>query len=169
MSLKTVVLDFETYYSDEYSLSKMSIEEYVRDPRFQIIGLGLAWGKTRRWLTGTHEQLGTSLASAGWDKTYMVAHNTPFDGFILENVLGISPALYGDTLSMARPVHGVGMSLSLKKLALHYGIGEKGTEVITAKGKRREDFTGNIASTIVCLQVNYFIGCYPTSPRQSYV
>ena len=29
-------LDFETYYDQEYSLSKMTTEAYVRDPRFEV-------------------------------------------------------------------------------------------------------------------------------------
>ena len=37
-----ITVDFETYYSNEYSLSKMTTEEYVRDPRFQIIGVGIS-------------------------------------------------------------------------------------------------------------------------------
>ncbi len=36
-----ITLDFETYYSREYSLSKMTTEEYVRDPRFEVIGVGV--------------------------------------------------------------------------------------------------------------------------------
>ena len=36
-----VTLDFETYYDRDYSLSKMTTEAYVRDPRFEVIGVGV--------------------------------------------------------------------------------------------------------------------------------
>ena len=36
-----LTLDFETYYADDYSLSKMTTEEYINDPRFEVIGLGI--------------------------------------------------------------------------------------------------------------------------------
>ena len=36
-----VTLDFETYYGKDYSLSKMTTEQYIRDARFQIIGVGI--------------------------------------------------------------------------------------------------------------------------------
>ena len=43
---------------------------------------------------------------------------------------------------MARAMHGAdGFSLSLKSLAEHYGLGEKGTEVLNAINKGRIDFT----------------------------
>jgi DNA polymerase len=42
---------------------------------------------------------------------------------------------------MARAVHGVEAGGSLAKLAERYQIGQKGTEVDDAKGKRRKDFT----------------------------
>ena len=29
-----VTLDFETYYAKDFSLSRMTTEEYIRDPRF---------------------------------------------------------------------------------------------------------------------------------------
>jgi DNA polymerase len=41
---------------------------------------------------------------------------------------------------MARAIHGVEKSASLKALAENYAVGEKGTEVLDAKGKRRGDF-----------------------------
>ena len=34
-----ITLDFETYYDREYSLRKLTTEEYVRDKRFEVIGL----------------------------------------------------------------------------------------------------------------------------------
>ena len=36
-----VVIDLETYYDKDYSLSKMTTEAYVRDPRFEVIGVGV--------------------------------------------------------------------------------------------------------------------------------
>jgi DNA polymerase len=42
---------------------------------------------------------------------------------------------------MARALVGANTSVSLKSLAEYFGIGEKGTEVVQALGKRRADFT----------------------------
>ena len=39
--MKIIALDFETYYDKEYSLSKITTEEYIRDPRFESIGGGI--------------------------------------------------------------------------------------------------------------------------------
>ena len=36
-----ITLDFETYYDREFSLSKLTTEAYVRDPRFEVIGVGV--------------------------------------------------------------------------------------------------------------------------------
>jgi DNA polymerase len=71
----------------------------------------------------------------------MLAHNTLFDGAILKWHFGITPMVYLDTLCMARAIHGVEVGGSLAKLALRYGIGEKGTEVTAAIDKTRSDFT----------------------------
>ena len=39
--MRVITIDFETYYSREYSLSKMTTEAYIRDPRFEVIGVGI--------------------------------------------------------------------------------------------------------------------------------
>ena len=53
-----ITLDFETYYDQDYSLFKMTTEEYVRDPRFQIIGLSVKVnnGETA-WLSGEFDAI----------------------------------------------------------------------------------------------------------------
>ena len=35
-----VTLDFESYYDQEYSLRKVTMEEYIRDSRFEVIDRG---------------------------------------------------------------------------------------------------------------------------------
>ena len=36
-----VTIDFETFYSQEYSLSKITTEEYVRSDLFEVIGVSV--------------------------------------------------------------------------------------------------------------------------------
>ena len=40
---QTITLDFETYYDKEYTLKKMTAEQYVRDPRFEAHGCAVRW------------------------------------------------------------------------------------------------------------------------------
>ena len=137
-----ITLDFETYYDKDYSLSKITTEEYVRDPRFQVIGVGVKVndGKTK-WFTGPHGYIKQELAEYDWANSAVLAHNMMFDGAIMSWRFNIRPKVLFDTLCMARAIHGVEKSASLKALAENYAVGEKGTEVLDAKGKRRNDFT----------------------------
>ena len=36
-----VTIDLETYYDQQFSLSKMTTEAYVRSPNFEVIGVGI--------------------------------------------------------------------------------------------------------------------------------
>ena len=137
-----VTLDFETYYDKDYSLSKMTTEEYIRDPRFEVIGVGVKVDDGKpEWFSGTHEETKAFLDKIDWANSAVLCHNTMFDGGILAFKFGIVPAKYFDTLCMARAIHGVDAGGSLKTLAERYQLGEKGTEVINALGKKRRDFT----------------------------
>ena len=138
-----ITVDFETYYSKEFSLSKITTEEYVRDPRFQVIGVGVkANNDDTDWLSGSFKSLKEYLHdNYDWENSAVLAHNTIFDGAILSWLFDIHPKLWLDTLCMARALHGVEVGGSLKVLAERYNIGQKGTEVLNAIGKRREDFS----------------------------
>ncbi len=136
-----LTVDFETYYDKEFSLSKMTMEAYVRDPRFEVIMLGIRWpdGK-KEIITGTEAEVQYRLDAIEWGKYAVLAHNTLFDAAILAWRFGVKPAAWLDTLSMARAMFGMkGNSLAL--LAKRYGLEDKGTEVQNAMGKRRADFT----------------------------
>lgn len=139
-----MTLDWETYYDDDYSLSKMSTEEYVCDPRFQIMMVGIKINDgPPTW---------TSFKSTMEYKTYLVpilrgnavlCHNTLFDGLVLSVHFGFLPALLLDSLAMAqaclKPMYrSISLASCLKNLDL--GI-RKGTYVGNMKGRRLESLT----------------------------
>ena len=136
-----ITLDFETYYDKDFSLKKLTTEEYIRDPRFEIIGLGIKVNNdSTEWASGTFEDFKGYIHSFDWENSMVLAHNTMFDGAILSWLFGVKPKVWADTLCMGRAVHGIEVSGSLKAMAERYEIGVKGTEVLNALGKRREDF-----------------------------
>ena len=137
-----LTIDFETYYDKDYSLSKMTTEEYVRDQRFETIGVCVKVDdEPTEWFSGTHEQTANWLSQFSWETSFALAHNMMFDGAILAWRYKIYPRAYLDTLSMARAVDGIEAGNSLSKLAERYSLGKKGNEVVLALGKRRKDFS----------------------------
>lgn len=135
-----VTIDFETYYDRDYSLSKMTTESYIRDKRFEVIGIAVKYNDMpTRWYKS--DDVGKFLESVDFSDKFILAHNTAFDGAILSWHYNIKPKFWLDTMSMARPKHSMTTGCSLSALAKHYELGQKGTEVISALGKRLEDFT----------------------------
>lgn len=142
-------LDFETFYSDEYSLSKMTAEEYVRDPRFQVIGFAIRDDDTRAvWHTGDDAAIAAAIYAVDWENTILNGHNmSEFDSLVLTHHFKVRPRFWQCTLQMARALHGPrtpdgkNISNALGALAKMHGLPAKGNEVVMAKGKRREDFT----------------------------
>ena len=140
--MKVIGLDFETYYSKTFSLTKLTTEEYIRSPEFETIGVCVqAQGGEPVFFSGTKADTKAFLDSWELDKHMVVAHNAMFDMAILSWQFGISPSAIVDTLSMARAIHGTEVGGSLAKLADHYGIGQKGDEVFKMEGKRRIDIS----------------------------
>jgi len=137
-----ITLDFETYYDKDFSLTKLTTEEYIRDPRFEIVGVGVKVNNgATEWASGTHKELKGYFDEFDWAGSMVLAHNTMFDGAILSWLFDIRPRVWADTLCIARAIHGVEAAGSLKALAERYGIGVKGTEILNALGKHREEFT----------------------------
>jgi DNA polymerase len=134
-----MTLDFETYYADNYTLSNLSTSAYVMDQRFEMIGVGIRYGDRRAWLE--EYQWREFARRVNWSQVGMLCHHAHFDGLIASYHYGVRPGYWLDTLSMARALHGVNVGGSLGKVARHYDVGEKGTEVVQAKGKHRADFT----------------------------
>ncbi len=121
-------IDFESLYSskDDYTLKKMSVREYVMNPRFKVWGAAVAYGSAKPvWLSG--QALTDYLAGVNWANTTVVAHNVKFDGAILEWKYGHSPLHYVCTQSLSRAVNGYTVPFhALGKLALQMGLSQKG-------------------------------------------
>jgi len=141
-TVNLITLDFETFYDRDFTLSKLTTEEYIRDPRFEVIGVGVKVNdEPTEWASGTHEEIGDWLSSFGMGNCMVLAHNTMFDGAILSWVFDIHPKMLLDTMCMSRALFGVEVSSSLAAVAERLDVGVKGIEVLNAFGKRRADFT----------------------------
>lgn len=117
---RLVSLDFETHYDTDYTLKKMSTSEYIRDPRFEtlMVGIKIGEGKTRL-VPGP--KVKAELAKINWKTHSLLCHNTQFDGFILSHHYNVIPAKYYCTLSMARGLHSNEIGAGLHDVSIYYG------------------------------------------------
>ncbi len=117
---RLVSLDFESYYDQDYTLSKLSTSEYIRDPRFkaQMLGIKIGTGKIR---IIPASRIRAELASINWSTHAALCHNTQFDGFILSHHYGIHPVFLYDSLSMARGLHSNDIGAGLDEVSTFYG------------------------------------------------
>ena len=137
-----ITIDFETYYDKDFSLSKITTEEYIRSEQFEVIGAAVKVNdEPTQWASGPKELMREWLKQFDIPNSVVLAHNMMFDGAILSWHYSLTPKFYLDTLCMARAIHGVEAGGSLSTLVKRYNLGEKGTEVVNALGKRRADFT----------------------------
>jgi DNA polymerase I-like protein with 3'-5' exonuclease and polymerase domains len=122
---RLVTVDFETYYDQDYTLSKSSTSEYVRDIRFKAQMVGIKIGNKPTKVYAGPAKVKAALKAINWSTHAVLCHNTQFDGFILSHHYGIVPAMYYDTLSMARGLHSNEIGASLNEVAQFYGKGSK--------------------------------------------
>jgi hypothetical protein len=112
--MKLITLDFETYYADDLGFRTQTTEEYIRDPRFEVIGVGIkVEDEPATWFSGTHDEIAKHLSAHEWDDVLLICHNTMFDACVLHWLFNITPIFMFDTLSMARAVHGLDAGGSL--------------------------------------------------------
>lgn len=138
----TIGLDFETFYSQDYSLRAMTPVEYIQDPRFECFGASVIIGGVSAFVEAA--DLGDYLRGLG--KIAIVSHNALFDMCLLAWRFDIVPELMIDTLGMARAWLGGELKhFSLDALAKHLGLGQKTGAIAQAKGMRWKDIKANRA------------------------
>jgi DNA polymerase III epsilon subunit-like protein len=103
---RTVIIDFETYYStdkaDPYTLRKMSTPEYIHDRRFKVHGLAVDLDGKQDFI----RPAGIPKFLKSVQNDILVAHNMPFDGGILAWHYEYRPAFMLCTLQIANHVLG---------------------------------------------------------------
>ena len=134
--MKHITLDYETFYSADYSLRKMTPVEYILDPRFETIGCAVKEGDGKAfWLT--EGELVAYLAGykRSKERVAMVSHNALFDMCITAWRYDFTPHIMIDTLGLSRAWLGHKLrSHSLASVAAHLGIGAKGGTVHKVQG-----------------------------------
>jgi len=78
---RLVTIDFETFYDDDVGFKKQTTEEYIRDPRFEVIGVGIKVNDEEPfWVTENIKGVLDEILSTYQEDTLVLCHNTLFDG-----------------------------------------------------------------------------------------
>lgn len=142
--MDTYIVDFETFWSVDHSLTKMHPALYIMHPETELISVAV-YDVTRRedYVIFGEDKIKEWAASIDWSDAAFVAHNAAmFDALIAAWRLKIKPKRWACTLAMARPHFNRGVGGSLAALAKHFGLEDKGSlEGTNTKGKHLKDFT----------------------------
>lgn len=121
-----MVLDIETRFDREYSVKKLTLEEYIRDDRFEPLVLaGYSFNSDQSFHIFGPESIKLWIELQDWSKICVVAHNAVFDVGILSLRYGAIPLMIVCTMSIARAVFGPLKSVSLEALASAFDLPAK--------------------------------------------
>lgn len=133
--MKIFCIDFESYYDPkDYTLTKMTTEEYIRDPRFEALCVSVVHGGKGTAIPQEH--LKAFFEQYDMSDVGVICHHAQFDGLIMSHHFGVKPAFWFDTISMARIVYGPHQRLSLAALLLLHGMEPKTINYQEFAGKR---------------------------------
>lgn len=126
-----ITLDFETYYckKSKYSLAAkgMTYEKYIRDEKFEVIGLAVKVGnRNTEWLSPHEIQdwINHIEVAYGWENVRLIAQNAVFDASILGLKFNVYPGQIADTMLMSKAVQqwdGNSLDVITRQLRAKYG------------------------------------------------
>ena len=140
---QVLVIDFETYFDQDYSISKMSTIEYITDERFDFTGMGYGFGDQiyfiskldlNKCIKGLQQYYGNQFEEAT-----VVAKNCKFDITILVEKFGIIPPYIIDIDDLLRH-YDARMSHRMKDVTSIFGLKSKG-DTNQFKGLHYEDMS----------------------------
>lgn len=132
--MQLLCLDFETYFADDYSLSKLTTEEYVRSGKFLAHGCGVRFPDGQIiWMNEATFRQWTRTVD--WTQTAVVMQHAQFDSLILSFHYNVYPAMIFCTIAMANIVLPHNRK-SLAKLAQYFNLPEKNVPYHLFKNRR---------------------------------
>lgn len=135
----TLVCDYETFFTSDYSLSNMTTREYILDERFEIIGASLSFNYEKaKWYD--LPELEEKFRELDWSRVHFVAHNCMFDGAITQWRMGYRPRMWYDTMGMAQAILApTAGGAALKKVAKFVGRQKDSAALMNMRGVRAGD------------------------------
>src|SRR5580765_3354959 len=131
--------DTETFWSTDFSLSKMSTEAYVRSKEFQCHGWAVGIDREPVEFL-TEDEAIRFFYGLDWNNILFVAHNAMFDASVIAHRYGLVANLYCDTMGLAnvfvRPHTG---RSSLDTCAAFMHLPLKSSIIKQLKGMRTQD------------------------------
>lgn len=146
--MRIVVADWETYFDDSFTLSKLSTEAYIRDPRFEAHGVAIKWGPDEAPQWYEERRARQILKDEDWSDVYMIHHHAQFDSLIESHHYDVHPKMIGCTLSMARLLLGNHISVPLDSVRKQFGLPPKITPYNLFKGKHWNELTPAVQEQI---------------------
>ena len=138
-----VVIDFESYFDKDYTLTKISTIEYIMDDRFEFTGVGHAQspGYVPRFSPFASDRVRALRCTWGdnLEGATIVVKNAKFDITILVEKFGINPPYIVDIDDLLRN-YDARMSHRLKDVTELFGLENKG-DTMQFKGLHWEDMT----------------------------
>ena len=141
--MKLLTLDIESHYSQEYSLRKMTVPEYVLNVQWETLCLGVKFDD------GPVEIIDGPDVQAFFDSvapkdTMTISLNSLFDACVFAWRYGFLPARLIDTMGLARLLRGhVLKGVSLETVADYFHLPPKGHAIAAVKGMRRAQIMAN--------------------------
>lgn len=144
--MQFIVIDFETYFDQDFTLKKLTTEAYIRDVRFEVHGAGIQWPDGLRvWYDAA--DLPEMFQQIDWDNTACLAHHAHFEGLILSHHYNRRPRVWLDTLPMARLILGNHVRVGLEHLATLFKLAPKSVPYDLFKGQHWQE----LAPSVRCL------------------
>lgn len=151
--MRKLFLDFETFYDVNYSLTNMSVPQYVHAPGFQVWGVGVKFEDETEWFSG--DDCIELLTQIPWEETAVVCHNALFDAYILTQYYNCIPKYYYDTAAMSRglyPNESAALKNVCERIFPNDKTMRKGEELIKVKGVRDLDPVQEESIAGYCIQ-----------------
>ena len=143
--MKKIYLDFETFWSQEHSLTKIHPVEYVMHPETEIQSVAIKEGDGgETFVLFGEDEIQAWVDRTDFSNAMLIGHNMAgFDAMICAWRFGIKPKAWSCTLAIARALgYAKTVGGSLKRVAADLGLGAKlDLEATNTKGKKLADFT----------------------------